>query len=103
MMELRYAPEKATRAAPSRKLKMQSLSENLFLFEDTCNVYVVRSGEEAVLIDFGSGDVLDHLGELGIQRVTDVLMTHHHRDQGQGLSRAVREGIRIWVPQTEQE
>src|SRR5687768_4843864 len=33
----------------------------------------------------------------------DVLMTHHHRDQGQGLARAVQAGIRIWVPHTEQD
>jgi glyoxylase-like metal-dependent hydrolase (beta-lactamase superfamily II) len=59
------------------------------LYRDTCNVYVLRSGREAVLIDFGSGAVLDRLGELGVDRVTDVLVTHHHRDQVQGLDRAV--------------
>ena len=82
---------------------MQSLTESLYLFEDTCNVYVIRSGDEAVLIDFGDGDVLDHLDEIGVRRVTDVLLTHHHRDQCQGLPRAVEMGIRIWVPHTEQE
>ncbi|MBN2471633.1 MAG: MBL fold metallo-hydrolase [Anaerolineae bacterium] len=82
---------------------MQRLSENLYCFEDTCNVYVIRSGERAVLVDFGSGDVLSHLAALGITRVTDVLLTHHHRDQGQGLSRAAEAGARIWVPHTEQD
>jgi glyoxylase-like metal-dependent hydrolase (beta-lactamase superfamily II) len=70
----------------------------LFAFRDTCNVYVLRSGREAVLVDFGSGAVLDHLAELGIDRVTDVLVTHHHRDQVQGLARAVAAGARVWVP-----
>src|SRR5215217_6174274 len=79
------------------------ITDQLFLFQDTCNVYVLRSGNEALLIDFGSGDVLDHLAEIGVERVTDVLMTHHHRDQGQGLARAVQAGIRIWVPHTEQD
>ena len=65
---------------------------------DTCNVYVLRAGQEAVLIDFGSGMVLDGLGELGIERVTDVLITHHHRDQVQGLARAPAAGARIWAP-----
>jgi glyoxylase-like metal-dependent hydrolase (beta-lactamase superfamily II) len=65
---------------------------------DTCNVYVLRSGAEAVLVDFGSGEVLDRLGELGIERVTDVLLTHHHRDQLQGLARAVAAGARVWAP-----
>ena len=79
------------------------IADQLYLFRDTCNVYILCSGSEAVLVDFGSGDVLDHLTEIGVDRVTDVLMTHHHRDQGQGLPRAVKAGIRIWVPHTEQD
>src|SRR5262249_12271877 len=35
--------------------------------------------------------------------VTDVLMTHHHRDQGQELARAVEAGIAVWVPDMEHE
>lgn len=73
----------------------------LFAFRDTCNVYVLRSGRDAVLIDFGSGAILDHLAQLGVDRVTDVLVTHHHRDQIQGLSRAAAAGARIWVPPLE--
>ena len=72
-------------------------------FRDTCNVYVLRAGREAVLIDFGSGAVLDHLADLEIDRVTDVLVTHHHRDQVQGLARAVEAGARIWVPPVEHD
>ena len=79
------------------------ITDQLYLFHDTCNVYVLCSGSEAVLVDFGSGDVLDHLVEIGVERVTDVLMTHHHRDQGQGLARAAQMGIRIWVPHAEQD
>src|ERR1051326_2747651 len=82
---------------------LEQISENLFLFHDTCNVYMLRSGREAVLIDFGCGDILDHLAEIDVDCVTDVLMTHHHRDQGQGLPRAVEGGIRIWGPHTEQD
>jgi glyoxylase-like metal-dependent hydrolase (beta-lactamase superfamily II) len=72
-------------------------------FRDTCNVYVLADGAEAVLVDFGSGDVLDHLPALGVDRVTDVLVTHHHRDQVQGLARAVEAGARVWVPPYEEE
>src|SRR5215216_6980804 len=79
------------------------ITDELYLFRDTCNVYVLRSGREAMLVDFGSGDVLDHLTEIGVERVTDVLMTHHHRDQGQGLALALQAGIRIWVPHIEQD
>jgi glyoxylase-like metal-dependent hydrolase (beta-lactamase superfamily II) len=83
-----------TRAAS----QVTELTEGLALVRDICNVYVLRSGRDAVLIDFGSGSVLDCLDELGVDRVTDVLVTHHHRDQVQGLRRAVDAGARVWVP-----
>ena len=79
------------------------ISDHLFRFEDTCHVYVLTAGSTATLIDFGAGDVLDHLDEFGVERVTDILMTHHHRDQGQGLPRAATAGFRIWVPPIERD
>jgi len=82
---------------------VRQLSESLYLHRDTCNVYVIRNGREAVLADFGDGSVLDALAAIGVDRVTDVLMTHHHRDQGQGLPRAAAAGARIWVPEAEQD
>jgi glyoxylase-like metal-dependent hydrolase (beta-lactamase superfamily II) len=80
-----------------------SIAPGVSLFRDTCNVYVLAAGGEAILVDFGDGDVLDHLVELGVERVTDVLLTHHHRDQLGGLQRAADAGIRIWAPPSEVE
>lgn len=82
---------------------LKSITDNLFYFDDTCRVYVIRRDEEAVLIDFGAGDVLDHLSKIGVTSVAAILMTHHHRDQGQGLPRAVQQDIPIYVPHTEQD
>jgi glyoxylase-like metal-dependent hydrolase (beta-lactamase superfamily II) len=79
------------------------VGDNIHLVRDTCNVYAIRSGRDAVVIDFGSGLVLDRLDEIGVDRVTDVLVTHHHRDQVQGLARAAEAGARIWVPEAERE
>jgi glyoxylase-like metal-dependent hydrolase (beta-lactamase superfamily II) len=79
------------------------VAPGVYRFSDTVNVYLVRNGSDAVLIDFGSGDVLDHLGEFGVERVTDVLVTHHHRDVTQGLARARAAGIRIWAPPSERD
>lgn len=70
---------------------------------DTCNVWVIPTGEDAICVDFGSGRVLDRLDELGVRRITDVLVTHFHRDNAQGLARAASAGIRIWVPPVEEE
>ncbi len=79
------------------------VEENVLRFRDTVNVYVVRRDREAILVDFGSGDVLDHLADFGVDRVTDVLLTHFHRDVTQGLARARAAGIRIWAPPTERD
>jgi glyoxylase-like metal-dependent hydrolase (beta-lactamase superfamily II) len=90
------APE--TRTAFRPDAKPRRLSENLWLFEDTCNVYVIRADRRALLVDFGSGGVLDHLPAMGVSRVDGILHTHHHRDQCQGDGRAVARGIPIHVP-----
>ncbi|MFL5955346.1 MAG: MBL fold metallo-hydrolase [Gaiellaceae bacterium] len=70
---------------------------------DTCNVWVLRRGRDGVCFDFGSGLVLEQLEELGLDRITDVLVTHHHRDNVQGLARAAAAGARIWVPPVERQ
>jgi glyoxylase-like metal-dependent hydrolase (beta-lactamase superfamily II) len=80
-----------------------SAVDELRRVSDTCNVWVVRRGRAAICIDFGSGAVLDQLDELGVDRITDVLVTHFHRDGVQGLARAAEAGIRIWVPPIEQD
>src|SRR5689334_10735581 len=84
------------------RARFEAVARGVRCFRDTCNVYVLRWAREAVLLDFGAGDVLAHLEELGVDRVTDVLVTHHHRDQVQGLARAVDAGARIWVPPVEE-
>lgn len=79
----------------------QKLSEHLFIFTDTCQVYVIVNGTSAVLIDFGSGEVLKHLHLLGVKETAAVLITHHHRDQVQGLALARSQGIPVYVPHAE--
>jgi glyoxylase-like metal-dependent hydrolase (beta-lactamase superfamily II) len=76
---------------------------DVFRFVDTVNVHVIRTGRDAIAIDFGGGDVLDHLGDFGVDRLTDVLLTHHHRDVTQGLARARAAGARIWAPASERD
>lgn len=82
---------------------MKQLTASIYRHTDTCHVYVIRQGDEAVLIDFGDGSILERLSEIGVRRVTDILMTHHHRDQAQGLWRAAALGARLWVPHAEQD
>jgi len=80
---------------------LTQISPNLYLLRDTCNVYVLKDGSRAILIDFGSGHVLNLLGDIGVGKVEAVLHTHHHRDQCQGDARAVAERLPILVPEHE--
>lgn len=77
------------------------LSENLYLFEDCCNVYIVKQGRSAALVDFGSGDVLRVLPSIGVEKVDRVLVTHHHRDQVQGLTDMQQRPFPVVVPRAE--
>lgn len=80
---------------------LERLSDNLFLFRDTCNVFLLKDGQRGLLIDFGSGVVLEHLGEASVTKVEWLLHTHHHRDQCQGDHRAIEARIPIAVPSHE--
>jgi glyoxylase-like metal-dependent hydrolase (beta-lactamase superfamily II) len=80
---------------------LTQISSNLYWLRDTCDVYVLKDGHRALLIDFGSGHVLNLLAQIGVSRIDAVLHTHHHRDQSQGDPRAVAERIPIIVPEHE--
>jgi len=80
---------------------LEKISEHLYMFQDTCNVYVIKQGEAALLIDGGSGAVLDHLSEIGCRQVEWVLHTHHHRDQCWGDTRLIEAGAKLAVPEYE--
>ena len=71
------------------------VTDNVFLFKDSVNVYAIKDGSKAVLIDFGSGKILDSLKEIGVDKVDYILHTHYHRDQCYGDAVAVKQNIRI--------
>ncbi|MGE5297359.1 MAG: MBL fold metallo-hydrolase, partial [Solirubrobacterales bacterium] len=76
-----------SRCGTPPQLRPVGSEPDLFVWTDTCNVYVLRDGDAAILIDLGDGSVLDHLGEIGVRRVEWVLFTHHHREQCQGAGK----------------
>ena len=83
-------------AAPASQF--EKISDSLYLYRDTCNVYVLKSGDEALLIDFGAGHVMEHLPEIGVDKVSWVLHTHYHRDQCQGDDALAGLGVKVAVP-----
>jgi glyoxylase-like metal-dependent hydrolase (beta-lactamase superfamily II) len=88
---------------PSTHPSLRQLEENLFCFTDTCNVYILRQGDAALLIDFGDGGVLDVLPSIGVHRVEWVLFTHHHREQCQNIQRLRESGAQVAVPLDERD
>jgi glyoxylase-like metal-dependent hydrolase (beta-lactamase superfamily II) len=59
---------------------------NLYRWSDTCNVYVLKDGDAALLIEAGDGSVFQRLEEIGVKQVEWILFTHHHREQCQGFA-----------------
>src|SRR5437588_4316098 len=80
---------------------IQQLSPSLFRVNDICNVYLIRRGERAILVDSGSGLVLEALERLGIKQVDWVIHTHFHRDQCDGTARLAASGAKVAVPRGE--
>ncbi|HUU26520.1 MAG TPA: MBL fold metallo-hydrolase [archaeon] len=88
--------------APESPLpSFEKISDNLYRINDACNVYVVKRGGKALLIDSGDAHVLELMQKLGIRNIEWVLHTHSHRDQCQGTPRLVEAGAKVAVPQKE--
>lgn len=75
---------------------------NVLVFRDTCNVYVLREGDAAVLFNLGEGEVLGKLAEVGVKHVEWIVFTDHHREQCQGIERIDRHVTKIAAPKAEQ-
>ena len=77
----------------------RQIQPGLFVWTDTCNVYVLKDGDAALLVDLGDGSVLEHLKDIGVARVEWVLFTHHHREQCQGAQRLKGSLTKLAAPQ----
>ena len=75
----------------------------VFLWQDTCNVYALRNGDAAVLVNLGDGLALEHLPEIGVKRVEWVLFTDHHREVCQGIGRLDRKQTQVAASKEEAE
>lgn len=77
------------------------LSDHLYQFVDSCNVYLLTEGDAGLVIDAGSGAILTHMDEASVKRLEWVLHTHHHRDQCWGTPRLRTHGAKVAVPEYE--
>lgn len=79
------------------------ISDGLWLIKDTCNVYLIKEKERAIAIDFGSGQWLHTIDQLGIRFLDHVFLTHHHRDQCYGLENESSFNFKIHAPAGEKD
>jgi glyoxylase-like metal-dependent hydrolase (beta-lactamase superfamily II) len=82
---------------------LNELWPGVYAFKDTCNVYAIVKNGNAILIDFGSGNILRELPSVGVQKIEWILHTHFHRNQAQGDGLAKAQGIKLAVPATERK
>lgn len=79
--------------------RWRSLGDGVSVFHCSCNVYALNGGDgRGLLINAGSGPVVDHVAELGPIREWAVLLTHHFRDHAGGAVRMQARGARILAP-----
>ena len=80
---------------------VSQLSSHLAVYHGPINVGIVRDGDQALVIDCGDGSFLPALEPLGIRRVTQLVFTHHHRDQALGAYALAENGAQVGVPSAE--
>ncbi len=86
-----------------RKIGDLGAGAEVYVYTDTANVYVIRQGERAMLIDVGDGGVLAELPKIGVKQLEWVLFTHHHREQVQGAAKLKDWNVKVAVPEAERE
>ena len=75
------ASDNCQRIRPSESASWSCVTEDLFVWQDSCNVYLLHTGDHAVVIDPGTGRWVRSLGELGVCHVDAIVLTHTDRDQ----------------------
>ena len=80
----------------------ERVSDSLYVFEDSCNVYAVIHDNGAVVINAGTGQWLDVVDQLPAT-VQAVMCTHFFRDHIAGALPASARGIDIYAPYWEKE
>lgn len=63
----------------------EEIANDVFRWTSTCNSYVIRNGEKAIIIDPGDGSVFPALSELRVSQISKILLTSHHRELVQCL------------------
>lgn len=79
---------------------LEEVAPGLYVSKGTCNTYILRDGDAALVIDPGDANVLE---QIGVKDVEQVLLTGHHRELLQGMQRLDRSITKVAAPKEEQE
>lgn len=74
----------------------------VLVWQSTCNAYVIKDEDTALIIDLGDGSVLEHLGDIGVKKVEWLLLTGHHRELLQGVGKLDRGVTQVAAPKEEE-
>ncbi len=77
------------------------LSPHLMVYHGPLNAGIIRNGRKCLLIDTGDERIARVLPTLGIDRVEQIVFTHHHRDQACGANVFSDGKTQIKVPAAE--
>jgi glyoxylase-like metal-dependent hydrolase (beta-lactamase superfamily II) len=94
-------PDQSRNLSPAIRPVSDALP-NVLGYRDTCNVYMLREGDSAILFNLGDGGILGRLDEIGVKNVEWVFFTDHHREQCQGIDRVNRAKTKVVAPKEEQ-
>ena len=75
----------------------------VYCWQGTCNSYVLRDGDAAIVVDCGAGEYVELLEQLGVKQVDWLLFTGHHRELNQGINRIRRAETMVAAPVGEKE
>jgi glyoxylase-like metal-dependent hydrolase (beta-lactamase superfamily II) len=79
---------------------LEEVAPGLFVPKGTCNTYILRDGDAALMIDPGDASVLE---DIGVKKIEQVLLTGHHRELLQGIQRLDHGVTKVAAPKEEQE
>lgn len=82
---------------------LQEGETSLYLWESTCNSYVLQRGDRAIVIDPGDGSLLARLPQQGIEHLDWILFTSHHRERSQGFPLFDRQQTQLAASTIERE
>src|SRR5689334_12611330 len=63
------APASAKTGKAADDSHVHQVAPGVYSYKDTCNVYAIVKNHHAILIDFGSGEILSRLQLLGVEKV----------------------------------